>query len=502
LAASSALGLRSALALAVPRLLHARKQAAAAAAAMKKAIAAGGAPASGCCGGSEGGGSGTSGDGGGCCGGSGGGGGSGSSGVPSGVLPSSAGSAADLEVFEDSQSARLGALAGLAAAVDDKVDFSGSQGGAPVEPFVAPLLAEFSAALDGFAGDGASCPSPSCRQQTPTAPWRLPPAVKATVGFAARGLSDIITRPPATLVGEDDVEAVVLSLAKALAAPGAWEGGGGEEDGGRGGAGVDDGTAAYALLAAIRSIGLRRSEYARAVLDTAVPPLLRQLQQTSEGEGAGVGAGEGVGTTGSGSSGSDSLVSYPGTARTARTARTTGTAAEKRRACAALVELSEIPGVFAVALSALLAAATSGTGGSEGDTVAARTGRDAEVALKALDDVLKRGVKRVHHDADILAFVRGSFPGAPSSFVPATPPTTVADSAALPGTPLAKAIEEVTEKTTAKADKRGPWGLPLLLEALDSASLSFLNQGRTAGSDSSRGIHATPGGDATEAAVG
>lgn len=129
LAASSALGLRSALALAVPRLLQARKQAAAAAAARKTGVAAsGGGSTSGCCGGgSKSGGGGTNagevagvagggGEGGGCCGGGGGDGGH------ADAVSSSAGSAADSEAFEDAQSARLGALAGLAAAVDDKVD--------------------------------------------------------------------------------------------------------------------------------------------------------------------------------------------------------------------------------------------------------------------------------------------------------------------------------------------------------------------------------------------
>lgn len=32
------------------------------------------------------------------------------------------------------------------------MDFSGSQGGAPLEPFVAQLMVEFSSALDGFGG--------------------------------------------------------------------------------------------------------------------------------------------------------------------------------------------------------------------------------------------------------------------------------------------------------------------------------------------------------------
>ncbi|CAN0398507.1 unnamed protein product, partial [Ectocarpus sp. 8 AP-2014] len=138
LAASSALGLRSALALAVPRLVRARKEAAAAAAAMKRDVSAlEGGSTSGCCGG----GGGAAAGGGGCCGGGGG-------GHADAMVTSGGGTAvADAEAFEDAQTARLGALAGLAGAVDDKVDFSGSQGGAPLQPYVDPLLSEFSAAL-------------------------------------------------------------------------------------------------------------------------------------------------------------------------------------------------------------------------------------------------------------------------------------------------------------------------------------------------------------------
>lgn len=131
------------------------------------------------------------------------------------------------------------------------MDFSGSQGGAPIEPFVPALLAEFSAALAGCGDDGISSPS-SCRQHAPAPRWRPSHAVIATVGFAARGLSDVISRPPVPLVGKEHVEAAVLSLATALAAPGAWEGGGGDEEGARRGAGVEEGTAAYAVLAALR----------------------------------------------------------------------------------------------------------------------------------------------------------------------------------------------------------------------------------------------------------
>lgn len=70
------------------------------------------------------------------------------------------------------------------------------------------------------------------------------------------------------------------------------------------------------------------------MLDTAVPPLLKKLQQLPPAT-----EGDAVGTLGSGRS---SLGSSQ------------GVVAEKKHACASLVELSEIPGVFATALSALL----------------------------------------------------------------------------------------------------------------------------------------------------
>ena len=117
LAASSALGFRSALSLAVPRLLRARKEAAAAAAAMERQLAAleGASAGVGCCGGGGGEGAGGAasggGGGGGCCGGGAGGGGQ----------AATASSFADKEALGDAQAARLGALAGLTAAVDDKV---------------------------------------------------------------------------------------------------------------------------------------------------------------------------------------------------------------------------------------------------------------------------------------------------------------------------------------------------------------------------------------------
>ncbi|CAN0508211.1 unnamed protein product, partial [Laminaria digitata] len=98
LAASSALGLRSALAMAVPRLLTARSQAASAAAAEREAVALAVSSADGEAGEA-------------------GGGGDGAGGAGAGAAAAAAAS----EALEDAQGARLGALAGLAAVVDDKV---------------------------------------------------------------------------------------------------------------------------------------------------------------------------------------------------------------------------------------------------------------------------------------------------------------------------------------------------------------------------------------------
>lgn len=126
---------------------------------------------------------------------------------------------------------------------------------------MAALLAEFTAALDGccsgWCGGGGGGESSLQEPATPRPPPS--PAVTATARLAARGLSDMITRPPVALVGEDKVEGVVRSLTSVLAAPGAWGGSGGEGGagvvggaGGIGAAGVDEGTAAFAVLAALR----------------------------------------------------------------------------------------------------------------------------------------------------------------------------------------------------------------------------------------------------------
>eukprot|EP00752_Nemacystus_decipiens_P008715 g7777.t1 len=452
LAASSALGFRSALSLAVPRLLRARKEAAAV---MERQVAALGAASAGggCCGGGGGeaaGGTATGGGGGGCCGSGGGAGG--------GEAPS----LADTEALGDAQAAWLGALAGLTAAVDDKVDFSGSQAGAPLQPFVAPLLAEFTAALDACTINTVGGAPSLCEEEKPPPPPPPPspsPAATATVSLAARGLADVIARPPAALVGQEDVDGVVGKLVAVLGEPRAWRGGlgvgVGEGEGGEeasaGGVWVGEGTAAFAVLSALRRIGLRRPEHARAVLDTAVPPLLEQLRQLSppfavEGE---------VSAAAAAAAATDRAhASLPTAGRAGGGGG--GTVVRAGRACSALVELSEIPCVFATAVSALLAAATSqagrGGGGDCSETAATPVllgTPAAEAALKALDDALKRGAKCGHgHEAAMLGFIRGDAPSSESA---------PAGGAAGDG----------------GGEEQGPWGLPLMLAALDSASPYF-----------------------------
>ncbi|CAN0557861.1 unnamed protein product, partial [Ectocarpus sp. 12 AP-2014] len=124
-------------------------------------------------------------------------------------------------------------------------------------------------------------------------------------------------------------------------------------------------------------------------------------------------------------------------------------AAEGERACAALVELSEVPGVFAIALSALLAACTctADRGSAATERPLLRCTPGAEIALRALDDTLKRGAKRGHHGDEILVFVRGAapppllWPSCPPSAT-AAPPPVAADGAAVPSAPPTTAKEE------------------------------------------------------------
>lgn len=86
------------------------------------------------------------------------------------------------------------------------------------------------------------------------------PYATPIICIAAKGLSDLVTRPPTPVLGADAVRDVVTSLASALFRPEAWglsEGGSAREEGeereaGAGAVGVDDGTAAYSILAAVR----------------------------------------------------------------------------------------------------------------------------------------------------------------------------------------------------------------------------------------------------------
>ncbi|CAN0144630.1 unnamed protein product, partial [Ectocarpus sp. 8 AP-2014] len=387
-----------------------------------------------------------------------------------------------------------------------QVDFSGSQGGAPLQPYVDPLLSEFSAALTGHSGGGgggggeASSLPP---QEAPAAARPPSAAAAATVSLASRGLSDVITRPPASLVGESKIQDVVRSLVAVLASPGAWEGGGGEEEGA---SGVGEGTAALAVLTALRSIGLRRPEYARAVLDTAVPPLLKQLPHARPPPSAGE-KGEITCPPGGDDGGAnDPPSSSAGTAAAA--------AAEGGRACAALVELSEVPGVFAIALSALLAACTSTAdpGSAATERPLLRCTPVAEIALRALDDTLKRGARRGHHGDEILAFVRGVAPPPlpwPSCPPPATaaPPPAAADGAAGPSAPPTATKEERQSEDSSGGGggggggSDGLWGLPLLLAALD-ASLSGPEEGGTSSSAETAGVAGGGGGGDRSAGAG
>lgn len=102
-----------------------------------------------------------------------------------------------------------------------------------------------------------------------------------------------------------------------------------------------------------RRIGLRRPENARAVLASAVKPVLERLEleqvrSPSGGKGA---KSASAATAAVATGGADGPP--PPSPNTA--AFGPGGAAGAESACSVLVELSEIPGVFATAVSALLA---------------------------------------------------------------------------------------------------------------------------------------------------
>ncbi|CAN0278933.1 unnamed protein product, partial [Ectocarpus sp. 4 AP-2014] len=256
----------------------------------------------------------------------------------------------------------------------------------------------------------------------------------------------------------------------------------------------------------LRSIGLRRPEYARAVLDTAVPPLLKQLPHARPHPPAGE-KGESTCPPGGENGGASDPLSSPAVTAAAAAAA----AAEGERACAALVELSEVPGVFAIALSALLAACTStadrGSAATERPLLRCTPG--AEVALRALDDTLKRGARRGHHGDEILAFVGGAAPPPlpwPSCPPPATaaPPPAAADGAAVPSAPPTAAKEQRQSKDSSGGGGVGSdclWGLPLLLAALD-ASLSDPEEGGTSSSAETAGVAGGSGGRDRSAGAG
>lgn len=105
------------------------------------------------------------------------------------------------------------------------------------------------------------------------------------------------------------------------------------------------------------------------------------------------------------------------------------------------------------------------TDGVDGARRVLRGTRMSQLALVALDDALKRAVKR-RHNAELLAFIRGAAPPRlPHLLVSsqATPPSSCNSTANVPRKPLAAGVQE---------DGNDPRGLPLLLAALESSSSS------------------------------
>ena len=113
----------------------------------------------------------------------------------------------------------------------------------------------------------------------------------------------------------------------------------------------------------------------------------------------------------------------------------------------------------------------SGVDGNTPPTPTLRGTPAAVAALKALDETLKRGVKHdPRHAAEVQGFLRGD--------------ALSAETAGAPG-------------TVGDGSGGGPWGLPLLLAALDSASLPFSARGdgaekSTTGGDGCNGVHRSP----------
>lgn len=99
------------------------------------------------------------------------------------------------------------------------------------------------------------------------------------------------------------------------------------------------------------------------------------------------------------------------------------------------------------------------TDGVDGDRHMLRGTRMSQLALVALDDALKRVVKR-GHDAELLAFIRGAAPPPLPVTSQATPPSSCNSATNVPRKPLLAGVEEYGNE---------PRGLPLLLAALESS---------------------------------
>lgn len=99
------------------------------------------------------------------------------------------------------------------------------------------------------------------------------------------------------------------------------------------------------------------------------------------------------------------------------------------------------------------------TGGVDGGRCMLRGTRVSQLALVALDDALKRAVKR-GHDTELLAFIRGAAPPRLPVTSQATPPSSSNSAANVPMKPLSAGDEE---------DGNELRGLPLLLAALESS---------------------------------
>lgn len=164
------------------------------------------------------------------------------------------------------------------------------------------------------------------------------------------------------------------------------------------------------------------------------------------------------------------------------------------------VHCASPPPPLALTLSRPACTSTADRGSAATERPLLRCTPGAEIALRALDDTLKRGARRGHHGDEILAYVRGAAPPPlpwPSCPPPATaaPPPAAADGAAK---------EERQSKDSSGgggAGSDGLWGLPLLLAALD-ASLSGPEEGGTSSSAETAGVAGGSGGGDRSAGAG